>query len=208
MKKIFLMALVFVAPALFAQNFASVQYKTLKFYNTAGTQATKGAHTTGVSAVIDTFVSEFIPFDGDEYKFSISAGAGDTLYALVGYQLVSGVNPLSQPTNAGFYTRGNGLVVAVDSIASLGVRQAIVANTARVFLSSSFIPTGHTSTAGGYQSNRDSTWTNTFGGLGTQTLASMGYCGFRIVLRLYAGVQDVNNTTIFNQNVLVIKRLD
>lgn len=204
MKKILLMALVFVAPSLFAQNLASVQYKTLKFYNTSGTQVYKSANTTGVGA-LDTVVSEFIPFDADEYRFSISCGVGDTAYANVSYQLVAGVNPLSPPTNAGLYTRGGiALAAKVDSLISLGTRTAIVGQTAKMVLTGHFVPTGHTSTAGGYQSNRDSTWTNTFGSGASTT----GYSGFRVVIVFYAGLQDVSNTTLLNQNVLIIRRFD
>jgi len=204
MKKIFLV-LVFLAPALFAQDLQSVRYKTLKFYNTSGTQVYKSANTTATGA-LDTVVSEFIPFDADEYRFSLSCGVGDTAYANVTYQLVAGVNPTgTQPTNAGFYTRGGiAMAAKVDSVISLGTRTAIVGQTAKMVLTGHFLATGHTSTAGGYQSNRDSTWTNTFGSGASTT----GYSGFRVVIVFYAGLQDVSNTTLLNQNVLIIRRFD
>lgn len=178
----------------------------LLWYNTSGTAVTKFAGTTGVGA-LDTVVSEFIPFDADEYKFSFSCGAGDTAYANVGYMLVAGVNPNSLPTEAGFYTRGGIAFVKVDSIISLGLRQSIVGQTAKFSLTSSFLPTGHTSTAGGYQSNRDSTWTNTFGS-SAFTVAGMGYIGFRVVMIQYASPRDVSNTSLLNQSVLQIRRFN
>lgn len=191
-----------------AGNSGSDVSKKLLWYNTSGALVTKFAGTTGVGA-LDTVVSQFIPFDADEYKFSFSCGVGDSAYANVGYMLVAGVNPNSLPTEAGFYTRGGIAFVKCDSIISLGLRSPIVGQTAKFGLTSSFIPTGHTSTAGGYQSNRDSTWTNTFGSSAV-TLGQLGYIGFRVVMIQYAGAtHDVSNTTILNTHtVLQVRRFN
>lgn len=205
-KLIFLAIMVLFTSNLFSQNFQSVQYKTLKWYNTSGTQVFKGSHTSSPATAIDTIVSEFIPFDADEFKFSLSCGFGDTMYANVGYSLVAGVNPNSVPTNAGLYSRGGIAIVNADSIISLGLRQAIVGQTARFSLTGAFAPIGHTSTQGGYAGSRDSTWTNTFGSTGALTAASLGYSGFRVVIRFYPSPQDVSNTTLLNQHVLIIRR--
>lgn len=183
--------------------------KRLLYYNTSGTAVTKFTGATAAT-VLDTVVSEFIPFDADLYSFSLSAGAGDTIFANVGYMLVAGVDPNSQPAQAGFYTRGGIAFVKADSIISLGLRQQIVGQTAGFSMTSPFVPTGHTSTQGGFGGSRDSTWTNTFGNSAV-TVASSKYIGFRIVLIQYdphATRRDVSNTSILNQSVLMIRRFN
>lgn len=198
MKKL-LLAMLFVATNIMAQDLNPIQFKTLKFYNTAGTQVYKFANTTGVTTALDTVVSEFIPLDADEYRFSIACGAGDTMYANLSYQLVAGL-----PSGNGFYARGGiAMAAKVDSMISLGTRTMIVGQTAKLVLTGHNLPIGHTSTQGGFGGSRDSTWTNTFGSGASTT----GYSGFRIVMIQHIhNPADVSNTTILNQNRLVIRR--
>lgn len=215
MKKMILamFALAFIAVNLNAQVLQPIQYKTLRFYNEAGTLVTAptqssataaGVGSTGAVGGGDTLVSEAIMLDFDDLKWGIACGNGDTMYCNVSYQLGAGV-----VTGAGFYARGAiAAVTKVDSVISLGTRTMIVGQTGKLQLTANTMNAskGHTSTVSTYGtgatiSGRDSTWTNTF----ASSADVGGYQWVRIVL-IFHNINDVSNTTILNQNLAVIRR--
>ena len=201
MKKMILalMAIVFFSAVANAQVLTPIQFKTLKFYNEAGTQVTTtSSYLTGAaSAIGDTLVSEAIPLDADEYKWSLSLSTGDTMYANASVQLGAG-----QITGNGFYAKGGiAMTAKIDSIISLGLRQEIVGQTVKILLTN--YPTGRTSTQGGFGGVRDSTWTDTYPSISTGT---GGYNWFKIVLIPHGAVNDVSNATILNNNMMIIRR--
>jgi len=201
MKKMILaiIAIVFFSAVVNAQVLAPIQYKTLKFYNEAGTQVTAtSAYLTGAaSAIGDTLVSEAIPLDADEFKWSLALSTGDTMYANAHVML--GAGPM---TGNGFYAKGGiAMTTKIDSIISLGLRQEIVGQTVKILLTN--YPTGRTSTAGGYLANRDSTWSDTYPSIAAGT---GGYAWFKIVLIPHGPTNDVSNSTILNNNLMIIRR--
>lgn len=169
----------------------------VKWYDESGNQVHKFTNTSSTAATGDTIVSECIPLDADEYKFGIYLGVGDTGYFNICYQMGTGA-----PTGLGFYS-GGGIAMSakVDSVISLGLRQQIVGQTGKLQLTSNLLPIGHTSTPGGYQSNRDSTWTNTF----PSSINTGSYTWFRIVL-IPHNINDVSNSTLLDKAFMIIRR--
>jgi hypothetical protein len=201
MKKMILaiIAIVFFSAVVNAQVLTPIQYKTLKFYNEAGTQVTAtSAYLTGAaSAIGDTLTSEAIYLDADEYKWSLALSTGDSHFANAHIQLCAG-----HVTGTGFYAKGGiAMTTKIDSIISLGTRTQVVGQTVKLLVTN--YPTGRTSTAGGYLSNRDSTWSDTYPSIAAGTGA---YSHFRIILIPHGPTNDVSNATILNNNLLVIRR--
>ncbi len=200
-KLISVLAVILLTTSAFSQaNQTNPRYvNPVKWYNEAGTQVTAFSSYLGgaTAATGDTIVSEIFMLDADEFKFGIYCGTGDTAYFNISYQFGSGV-----PTGNGFYSGGAiAFSAKVDSVISLGLRQSIVGQTGKLQLTGNLLPTGHTSTAGGYQSNRDSTWTNTF-----PSSANTGaYTWFRIVL-IPHNINDVSNATLLNKAHMIIRR--
>lgn len=191
MKKMLFILIALFAVNINAQVLQPVQYKTLKFYNEAGTLVT------GSLAATDTIVSEAIYLDADLYTFGMYAGLLDTLYFNLHYMLGSG-----PATGNGFYARGGiAMAAKVDSMISLGLRTSVVGQTAKLVITNPYSanPTGWTALGGSVGGAHDSVATY------SNPVAITGYQWFKIVIIPYAPL-EVTNTTWLNQNLMVIRR--
>lgn len=201
MKKIFLaFAFVIFVGSVNSQVLEPVQWKYPKWYNEAGTQIyTTSAYLTGAaSAIGDTISSEKFPLDFEELKFGFSLGVGDTMYANLHVQW--GTGPIS---GTSFYSPGGiAMTAKSDSIISLGLRQEIVGQTCKLLIRRNPQMGSYTTTAGGYTANRDSTATYTFPG----SLNPGSYTWVRLILIPHGAVNDVSNSTILNNGMVIIKR--